>query len=491
MADSQRVSEYFDLGETQGTLDFVDVYVDGDIPLFIDPSVLASVNSEWADDCTSSIQGFFQAIIDLILAGDEIKAKALLSHLGEDNSTRLGYSSRNKGSGVGAELAEEFYKDLSSSQALESGYIRDIEDTALFIEGVREDRVSDVVTNIIRRQLIEYTQSAADYYRIPLAPNVATRSCWNNQERRWDVPRYYDLPIAGGEPILLVPKSIVRRRLYNNPDEYYRYYVLPFFQNEEIRKRSPLVQLLKSGEPRVLKKDVEAKYKAKHESDALGVLKRINLDATDQNAELLDKFKRDKAAHPPAALSHEEIANTTGTPQPNYDALLEDVLSIETGKDTADQYERAVEALLNALLYPSLVNPKRQFVIHEGRKRIDIAYTNMAVDGFFRWLANHHPSGHIFVECKNYSRPLANPEFDQIAGRFSPSRGKYGLLVYRAFSDKSKILESLRDTAKDDRGFVTALDDGDLKELVNEMKLKGTATGLDGLLDHRFKALIN
>jgi hypothetical protein len=80
----------------------------------------------------------------------------------------------------------------------------------------------------------------------------------------------------------------------------------------------------------------------------------------------------------------------------------------------------------------------------------------------------HFSAANVVVECKNYSRPLANPEYDQIAGRFSPSRGKFGLLVYRGYTDKAAVWKSCRDTAGDARGFVIPLDDDDLREIVDE-----------------------
>ncbi|MCV7348264.1 hypothetical protein [Mycolicibacterium rhodesiae] len=496
---SKRVSEVFGLSGTQGTFDFIDVYVDRDIPLFIDPAVLANVDSEWTQECASAVQTFFQTVLDLIIAEDHQQAKALLSHLGEDNSTRLGYSASSRGSGIGDGLAEKFYEELSTSKALESGLITDLEDTALFIEGVREDRISDVVTNIIRRQLINYTHATAKYYGITLTKSLSVPSCWNSHARKWDEPEHADLPFAGGAPLLLVPKSIVRRKLFSDPGEYYRYYVLPFYQRDEIERQSSLVHFLKkSGQPHVYKKDVEAKYREMYKGNDSadntvepGVEKRINLDATDRNPDLLQKFKEDKRKHPPAALSHDDIAEATRTAEPDFQSLLDAVHSLAPGQSAADAYEKAIEALLTALLYPSLTDPVRQAKIHEGRKRIDITYYNMARDGFFKWLSANYPAGKIMVECKNYSRPLANPEYDQIAGRFSPSRGKYGLLVYRSYSDKDQVLASLKDTANDQRGFITALDDDDLSNLVTEMIEKGSATGLSGLLAQRFNALIN
>jgi len=62
-----------------------------------------------------------------------------------------------------------------------------------------------------------------------------------------------------------------------------------------------------------------------------------------------------------------------------------DVISLRT-------YEKAIEGVLSALLYPNLTNPNR--------KRIDITYTNMALNSLFKWLAMHYAAAHVFVECK-------------------------------------------------------------------------------------------
>ena len=39
-----RFSEYYNLGKTQAELDYVDVFIDDDIPLFIDPFVFKLLN---------------------------------------------------------------------------------------------------------------------------------------------------------------------------------------------------------------------------------------------------------------------------------------------------------------------------------------------------------------------------------------------------------------------------------------------------------------
>jgi len=74
------------------------------------------------------------------------------------------------------------------------------------------------------------------------------------------------------------------------------------------------------------------------------------------------------------------------------------------------------------------------------------------------------------MECKSCRDDIANNELDQLAGRFSPSRGKFGLLVSRQFDKKKLFHDRCRDTAQDGRAFILALDDGDLRDLVEDRK---------------------
>jgi hypothetical protein len=169
-------------------------------------------------------------------------------------------------------------------------------------------------------------------------------------------------------------------------------------------------------------------------------------------------------------LTLPESENTLG---PEWDRLLNELLAVPPGRNDAAGYENAVESLMTALFYPSLTNPRVQTEIHEGRKRIDITYTNAASSGFFYWLSLHYESAHIFVECKNYTGDPGNPEVDQLSGRFSPARGRVGILVCRTFQDKELFLQRCRDTVNDDRGFVIALDDEDLAALIEEQRRSG------------------
>jgi len=474
-----RVSEYYDLKRTQPTLDFVDVDIEGDASVFVDPRALRLLPSEWGSECVSLIQNFFRAILRAIKDNNQELGQSLLRALREPNETHLGLSKgRARGRAIGSQSAGIVWGALSESEAAKSGLLEELEDTILMIEGISSDIISDITTNIIRKPLIHYTQEMANYYGIPLVPDVNSGPLWNPEQNRW-YSEFVPLPITESGKLLLVPKVIVRRRMEYDVDEYYHHYLLEHLQAAELAANTELVHLLKDGSPRVTKKDVGNKY---------GFGKATIVRETRNHPEILEKYRADKRNYHRPPLDHLDISISEGTPEPDWDNLLQVLVEIPTGQENFAGYEKAVESLLSAMFYPSLAYPVVQLPIHEGRKRIDITYSNVATNGFFRWLGMHYSASNVFIECKNYGKELGNPELDQMGGRFSASRGQFGIIVCRNFENKALFLKRCKDTANDQRGFIIPLDD-DLRELVKELKNNPHETAFS-FLRSRFDFLI-
>jgi hypothetical protein len=474
-----RISEYYGLNRTQPTLDFVDVDIWGDTRVFIDPHGLRLLTNPWSQECVATIQNFFQTVLDAIHEGNNDVAKSLLSVLREPNETHLGLSiGRANGKALGDTTSVYVWEALSRSEAVKSGLLEDLEDTILMIDGISSDIISDMTTNIIRGPLIHYTQDMASYYGIPLVDEVDSGLIWNPHTKRW-IRNYERLPIAENNKLLLVPKAIVRRRMEYDVDEYYRHYLLEYLKGIELNANSGLVQLLKNGNKRVNIKDLKEKY---------GTGKAAIVRETKNHPEILDRYREVKRNSFRPPLDHYDLSDMEGTPSPDWEALLNNVLMINTGVHESHDYEKAIESFFTAIFYPSLTNPVTQTEIHEGRKRIDITYSNMAQRGFFYWLALNFSSANIFVECKNYSGEVGNPQLDQLSGRFSPSRGQVGILVCRSFDNKELFLTRCKDTANDQRGFILVLDDADLRSLINEKLTKEAQDFL--ILSQQFHNLI-
>lgn len=476
-----RVSQVFSLNRTQPALDFVDVDTSTDLAVFVDPRALRLLNTEWGSHCVSLIQGFFTTVLEAIRHDDDKLGKELLLNLSEPNETHLGLSTaKSRGRAIGSTSAADLWSALKSSEAAQSGLLEDLEDTALLVEGISSDIISDITTNIIRQPLVHYTQTACRWYGIPLVPDIDSGPMWNPTENRW-FNQFEEFPVVNNEKLLLVPKSIVRQRLDYDSGEYYRNFILAHLQDRELSlPNSSLVFLLKNGERRVYKKDLKEKY---------GEGKYVAIRETKTAPSLLSRYRQSKSTRFLPPLDHETLSEVERTPLPDWDGLLDAVIKLKRGKKDADDYEKAIEGLLSAIFYPWLSNPVMQHRIHDGRKRIDISYTNIAQDGFFAWLGAHYPSQHIFCECKNYKEDPANPEIDQLAGRFSPNRGRIGFLVCRNITNKDLLIQRCRDTSDDDRGFIIPLDDEDLINLVADRK-KAANTSDFALLKERFESLV-
>jgi len=478
-----RVSEYFNLEKTQPYLDFVDIRLDTDIEVFVDPTALRSLKSSWAHECASLVQHYFEAVLSHMSEGKHIEAQALVSSLNERNEFHLGFSrGKSRGHAFGKKSAESVWGALSKSQASKSGLLQDLEDTCLLIEGIGMDMVSDAVCNIIRGPLIKYTQDICGYYGIPLTPDVASGPIWNPTSEIWE-SHWVTLPMTKEGKVILVPKVFVRHRLSYDYQDYYTHYLLPVMQYEELQANTSLVELLRDGRRRVTKKALREKY---------GSNKLAVVEQTLKHPQVLKEYKvdKDKEEKIPPPLDHEQFSIIEVTEPPKWDELIVQLCALGTGREKATEYEDLIERILSALFYPSLCWPKKQHNIHDGRKRIDITYTNEAKVGFFAWLSQHYPSAFIFVECKNYGKEIENPEVDQISGRFSPSRGVVGLLVCRSI-EKPEVLEKrCIDTAKDQRGYILVLSDDDILELMEAAK-SGIQSHSFPLLMQKFRRLVD
>ncbi len=487
MAKLQTFSQYFKLNKSQYELDFIDVPVNnGDIPLYIDPYSISKRSDYWSIDCHNAIVDFFQDVIDQIVKNKEAEAKYMLSGLREPNQTRFGLSTGKKprGRGVGGEQTVNLYNALADSTAVKTGFIKDLEECELLIEGIGRDKISDISTNIIRHKLIEYTHAQCELWNIPIA-QAPSGFVWNAVSKRWS-NEYIDLPICNGRSVILVPKAIARFNIEFNHQEYYQHFVLNFLQAEHLGARSSLVRTLKDGTKKPPTK------KALKELHPLS--KSYLYEFSKEHPEVLKRYKESKNYNP-KEISVDDLSlllvQETQSKQFNFNDLSNKLNSIPAGDTTAQQFHDCILGLLTAIFYPNLINPKKEQKIHDGRKRIDISFQNASRDGFFFNLPNVKkvPSGYIFVECKNYTSDPKNLELDQLSGRFSINRGQFGFLVCRTLKDRPLFIKRCKDTAQDGRGFIIALDDSDINTML-DLRSKNDILGLNSYLDDRYKELV-
>ncbi len=476
-----KFTKAFRIDKTQPELDFVDIPLHTDTPLFIDPYAISKRNDIWSIECHNAIADFFQKAVDAIRNNKDSEAIQMFSKLNETNDTHLGFSSaKAQGKGVSEGQALLLYKKLKESSAVKTGFITELADCELLIEGIGPDKISDITTKIIKEKLIEYTINQCALLGLETV-KVSSGYYWDREKQRW-TDNFFPLPVYKNQRIILVPRAIARYEFSYNYSEYYNHFILNYLQAEHLNANSSLVQTLKKGRRVVYKKTLK-------EREEYPCSKEFIYKFSRQHPKVLEEYKKRKGQQIKDETVEELVKAFDVCETSSY--LTRALKSIASGDNEASKYHDLIIGITEFIFYPLLNYPRKEEPIHGGRKRIDICFNNAASDDFFFHLHKSHeiPCHLIMVECKNYKGDPKNPELDQLSGRFGVNRGCFGFLICRRFDDKKLFIERCKDTHKDGRGIIMALDDDDIVRLLS-FKADKNDKEIDRFFNLRFREIL-
>lgn len=171
---------------------------------------------------------------------------------------------------------------------------------------------------------------------------------------------------------------------------------------------------------------------------------------------------------------------------------LEELKTLKPGQENATKYRHIATRLLVGIFDNQLKNPEMEVPISEGLGRIDAKFKNRNEPGFFKNAKEMHdikcPS--IFMECKNYSEDIENPEFDQLSGRLdNPDRGQLGILACREIKNSAKVLKHCKEKMRGKKCLIV-LEDKDFEELV-KLKLGDKDKTVDDYMEKKLDNIID
>lgn len=459
-----QVSEALGLQKTQPELDFVDINLSTDTPLFLDPAALYDGNTPFAEACSRDLEEFFEAVLHAAMTSNDQLGMNLLRGLSEPDEIFLGFSEGSpQGRGVGEKQAQQIFSAMKRSKATTSGLIQDLNDALMFIPGIGPDKVSDITVNIVRRHLITYTQQQLELHGFEIKNEMPTGLLWDSINSRW-TQGYDYIPFIQRKKILLVPKRYVKyvAEFRKASQRYYDGFVANFIRQRELSVMGHLVRFRErkdgSRTPWVPKEAIEKDTPRNKESVA---------EFSVRNPEVYKKFKNAFFRHNPESI-HAIVAAEGG----NFDYtkyvsnVIEALSNCPTGGRAASDFQNIIVGIIHFLLYPILTNPVLEKPANDGRKRIDISFENEAALGVFARLRQDpfFEAREIMIECKNYSHDLENPELDQMIGRFDPRRGRFGVVVCRTIKDRGTLQKRCADAFISRQGAIVVLTDEDLIE---------------------------
>jgi hypothetical protein len=257
-----RVSKDFGI---VGVVEFLDVNVERDNLLFIDPSAIraaAMAGDAYGRQASDELTRYFDYILGAVNSSDptvRAAGEAALQHFGEIGSTRLGMSKHGTaGHGAAAKLGSEIWSELTTNPLCELAIARlkYIEDVPLFVDGIDRDITSDLTARVVVTTLARFTRDMmARHPEFSSArPTVPFESeSWDPHRKAW-VPLRLTVPEADGKPLLLVPRSFVNYRIEMSYGQYYGVALLDFIQSEDmvtVTRRNQEVE-----RPRFFKKEL-------------------------------------------------------------------------------------------------------------------------------------------------------------------------------------------------------------------------------------------
>lgn len=225
--------------ESHREIDFVDVPVNTDIGLYLDPALIEAGSDSFSRWCSDGIDSFFDTVFRACAAEDLQTLRYLLGHSEEPNESHLGSSQRRSmGRGASLHILLPVFSDLIRQGLFARGVVTDPNDICVLAPNFDQDRMSDLLTNILRNQLSEFTIDRCRKLGIPME-GVRHGYCWEEGDGSWAC-RNWRCPVVDGKPVLLVPKTFVSRSYHMGIESYIRQQLLTFLQDEHLANCSPL-----------------------------------------------------------------------------------------------------------------------------------------------------------------------------------------------------------------------------------------------------------
>ena len=234
-------SEFFKI-KTNEKDDWFDLVLNWDTSLFIDPMLVFQNEIPDFKESKKKICDFFQEAFEKVaLAKGKLgKPRDIALNMlrfKEPTETGLGYTNYGfQGRGMGPAFSREIFDAITDflDWGLEEfgPYLSTFQ---MFVEGVGPDRVSDMITNIIKEDLLDYTIKVCKEKGIPskrvLIENLGFKDgMWFRKK--------VDLPVHPytGKPIILVPRDFLTARSNIELEDFESY--ISHIENEELRSQA-------------------------------------------------------------------------------------------------------------------------------------------------------------------------------------------------------------------------------------------------------------
>lgn len=212
-------------------IDFVDVDLDDDLDLFVDPLLFWKSPHSEHHVVHAKVVYFFESAIIEIKSGNLKQAKA--KFVFPEPNNLLGVSKRgHAGHGMSRELGGRVFNGIIQNDDILTNGLVFLNELQLVIEDVGPDLISDMTVDIAKDYFIKFTQD--NCRRLGILMSKVAIDIFDHESQQWD-EAVVELPLHPdtGDGILLTPKIVVRKReLSLNYKEVYKEHLRDIFKEK-------------------------------------------------------------------------------------------------------------------------------------------------------------------------------------------------------------------------------------------------------------------
>lgn len=224
--------------------DWFNLSLNRDSPLFIDPMLVFQTDKEEFINSGKRIKDFFKNVFErvaLLKGTEKIKTDQILQKMLEFEEpkelclgiTKYGSDGRGIGQNFSIQIREGIVNLLDLGLEEFGEYVSPIE---MFVDGIGWDRIGDIMGNLLKEDLIKYTQKICKENNIP-TKKVAIKNIKFDKTLGW-IHDKKELPInpLNKKPIILVPKDFLSTNFHLDREDFLEYAL--HIENNELRKQA-------------------------------------------------------------------------------------------------------------------------------------------------------------------------------------------------------------------------------------------------------------
>lgn len=222
-------SQYYDIS-TNGSESWFDLRLDKDTHLYIDPFLVFRTKIPLFKGSREKFREFFKAALELVFeskrnsnALEQLEENVLW--FPEPMEIRLGVSEGKYGAGPGKNFSKACTKALIKLASRGYKELDNFEKIQIFSSRIGADGISDTTANILKEELIQYTQEVCRELSIPTSLHRVRQAIFDFEDRRWH-HSISDLPVnpcLDDTGVILVPKEFLCTTHAINSDGFSEY----------------------------------------------------------------------------------------------------------------------------------------------------------------------------------------------------------------------------------------------------------------------------